>query len=60
MDKVVDTKLTKVSSLEHIQKPGVAVFGISEDSPLQKLAVKFTKYPIFWIEGESEFKVEVH
>ena len=59
MDKVVASRLPKAKSLDSIKKPAVAVFGIEEDSPLQRLDMKFNKYPIYSLEGES-FKIEIH
>ena len=59
MDKVVGSRLPTADSVEFVKKPAIAVFGISDDSPLQRLDMKFNKYPVYSIKGDA-FKVEVH
>ena len=59
IEKVISSKLATIKNKDDVTRPAVLVYGITEDSSLQRLAYKFEKYPIYWIEGESEFKVEV-
>ena len=60
MDSAIDAKLPTVNTINDLKKPAVAVFGIKEDSPLQLLTLKFSRFPIYHVLEESEFKVEVH
>lgn len=59
MNKVSAFKLRTANSVEGLPKPVVAIYGINEASALHYLPFKFTRYPVYWILGESEFKVEV-
>ena len=38
----------------------MAVYGIGEDSELHFLPLSFTRHPIYHIQGDHEFKIEVH
>ena len=61
MEKVIASKLATIKTADEIPKPSVLVHGISADSNLQRLAHKFDKIPIYWVEDSTEeFKVEVH
>lgn len=59
MDNVVNAKLTVAKSKEEVETPAVFISGIEESSPLHKIGVKFTRFPVYLLEGSSEFKVEI-
>lgn len=59
MKKVTEFKLRTVNTVEDLKRPVVAIYGIDESSPLHYLPFKFVRYPVYWVLGESEFKVEV-
>lgn len=60
MKAVKDSKLKTISSIEEQTTPFVAVYGVSEDSSLNLLPFLFTRYPVYRVLGESEFKVAIH
>ena len=60
MDNALEAKLPTVNTINDLKTPAVAVFGIKKDSPLQLLSLKFSRFPIYQVLEESEFKVEVH
>jgi hypothetical protein len=59
MDRVTKFKLRTKNTKEDLERPVVAVYGISETDPLQLLPFKYSRYPVYWVLEESEFKVEV-
>lgn len=59
MDRVNKFKLRTKNTKEDLERPVVAVYGISETDPLQLLPFKYSRYPVYWVLEESEFKVEV-
>ena len=43
-----------------MQKPLIAVYGIDENRPFQLLQHVYTRFPVYQVLGESEFRVEIH
>lgn len=60
INSAVKTKLLTAASVEEIPRPSVAVYGVAADSELQYLPLLFTRYPIYHIQGDHSFKVEVY
>ena len=60
MTKAKDHRLPTINTIEDIERPAVAVFGIDETSILNLLPLKFSRFPVYLVLEKSEFKVEVH
>lgn len=60
MNKAADTKLLTAPSIINIPKPSIAIYGIAKDSPLQLLPLFYTRFPIYHIQGDHKFKIEVY
>lgn len=59
INNAVKTKLLTAASVEEIPRPAVAVYGVAEDSELQYLSLLFTRYPVYLIQGNNSFKIDV-
>ncbi len=60
MSLAIKSQLKTVNSIEDLQKPAIAVYGVTEDSPLHLLPFVYTRFPVYQVLTESQFRVEIH